>query len=526
MSWNEQTALERINRMMGTVPAGAIEVADFAPYYEGRERLNAEARRRGEMPSEPIWYVSRNRAVTTHGVHVYANLIDYNDRLVESGQETEASHERALQLLHMLYGAGDELIATFGINRVDYHGSRLHAVVLTPTGLENEVERIEKAIGFAAAFRRMADLVAGRYGEGYRTRVRIGIDSGPAVAINSGKRSEAEPLFVGSPANYAAKLAEGDVEGVFLSPRVVRARRSLPFVGTAVPERVSALDEEQVLLKSFTVGDSAFSATGRLERAFEALVNARDTLAKSTVAATEAIFRFHHRLPPLKTIDFADHPPSNTIRMTMASLFADIAGFTAYVDQSIQTGTVAQAVANLDVMRGEMAAVVRDDFGGRKVRFVGDCLHAILAEGDHRATEEQRTVKTAVFAAAGIRSSFNLCRMLLPGAGSLGIAIGIELGPTPVCRLGLRGVEQSVRCSSSRATCLSEHEQRLCSGEETALGENAYAKGGILIQHVFRSDRKVANLNFPNATSLLAAAPASPAYIPRREPEPMRAHFR
>ena len=69
-----------------------------------------------------------------------------------------------------------------------------------------------------------------------------------------------------------------------------------------------------------------------------------------------------------------------------------------------------------------MNYVARDDFDGRKVRYVGDCLHAIMATGDARHTDESQTVRTAVLAAAGIRSSFDLCRELLPGASDLGIA--------------------------------------------------------------------------------------------------------
>jgi class 3 adenylate cyclase len=525
MSWTQDKALKRIEEMMATVSATAIEVQEFSRYYADREHFLAEERRRGLTPTEPIWYVPRNRAVTTHGVHVYANLMDYNDRLVENGHETEASHAQALQLLHLHYSGCDQLIAAFGIQRVDFHGSRLHAVVLMPAGAEHERSRIERAVAFAAAFRRMVERSAARFGAGFRTRVRIGIDSGPAVAVSSGKRTESEPLFIGSPANYAAKLAEGDEAGVFLSPRVVRARRSASSTGTFDVERLDAIDEASVLAGRFFAGGAELSSKAQLEQAFDALVTERDSLTKSVQASAEAVFRFHYKQPPLKTIDFLEHPPSDAIRMPMASVFADIDGFTAYVDQSIASGTVAQAVANLHVMRGEMAAVMRDDFGGRKVRFVGDCLHAIIAEGDARKTDEAKTIRSAVLAASGIRSSFDLCRTRLPGAAGLGIAIGIELGPTPLCRLGLHGPQNSVRCSSSRATCLSEIEQRRCGGAETALGETAYGEGGPLIQHVFRADRKVPNLTYANALALLGGD-RSVAPRPHQKSEPMRAHWR
>ncbi|MBZ9857457.1 hypothetical protein LB566_27095 [Mesorhizobium sp. CA13] len=61
-------------------------------------------------------------------------------------------------------------------------------------------------------------------------------------------------------------------------------------------------------------------------------------------------------------------------------------------------------------------------------------------------------MRSAVLAAAAIRSSFDLCRTILPNISELGITIGIELGPTPISRLGLVG-DASVGCASSRATC-------------------------------------------------------------------------
>jgi hypothetical protein len=218
--------------------------------------------------------------------------------------------------------------------------------------------------------------------------------------------------------------------------------------------------------------------------------------------------------------------------MPLAAVFADIDGFTRYIDQAIAEGQVAQAVANLHVLRGELAAVLREDFGGRKVRFIGDCLHGILAEGAPQSIDEQLTVRSAVLAAAAMRSSFDLCKQELPGIEALGIAIGVEFGVTPVCRLGLRG-EASVRCSVSRATCVSEDEQRRCNGRETAIGETAFASGGVLIQHLFRGSRKAVGLTYAAACALLTGVPTPPPdrvrpspAVRRPESEPMRAHCR
>lgn len=521
MTWSQQTALARIEQHRQAVPETAVTVEDYAAFVDSRRRSIALAEALGQA-GEPVWRVGHNRAVTTHGVHVYANLTDFNDKLVDAGRETEASHERAMQFLHLHYGACDALIAAFDIQRVDFHGGRLHAVVLSPAGAAGETTRIEKALAFSAALIQMVARTSERYGAEFRTGVRIGIDSGPAVAINSGSRGEPDPLFIGSPANHAAHLAVGGEPGVFVSERVERAR-SLGAAFASGPVRMRDDVVSAALDRSVEVRGAFLGGRNRLEEAFARFVEDRDALKAASGGLRPASFVFHYRPPPLRTLDFADHPPSRSVRMPVVSVFADLAGFTAYVDQAMQSGRVSEAVANLYIIRSELTDVLQKDFGGRKVRYVGDCLHGLVAEGDARSTDEKRSVKTAVLAAGGIRSSFNLCRQVLPGlAGLDGIAIGLELGWTPVCRIGLSG-EASVRCSTSKATCVSEAVQRDCTGRQTAIGDRAFAEADARVRYLFGPAHRVDNLDHGTAVAQLDGV-ASPAVV--KSNDPMEAHCR
>lgn len=523
MAWDRERARTRIAAFRASVPEADIVVEDFVRYYTLREAELAKAVGMAR-DSRAILSLPRNRAITTHGVHIYANLMDFNDRLVDQDRESEASHRRALQLLHAHYSACDALISAMDIQRVDFHGPRLHAVVLTPAGPDGEAERAEKAMAFAAAFRTMVARAAQQYGENFQTRVRIGVDSGPAIAMDGGRKGEAEPVFIGSPANHAAKLADGDIEGVFPSPRV----RELLKRPAAFDSRGQLAKSVELAFLSEARGFGGTRGDARLEEAYRAFTQDMD-LRKSQTGVTVAAFAFHFREPPLRTIDYAEHPPSNAIRMPLVSIFADLDGFTAYVDNALRTGRVAEAVSNLHVLRAEMAAVLRDDFGGRKVRFVGDSIHGLLAVGDRTSIDETGTVREAVMAAAGIRSSFDLCRQLLPGVDQLGIAIGVELGVTPICRIGLRG-ESSVRTASSRATYICEERQRDCDGLETAIGDTALRAAPATMREAFGRHRKIANLTSDVAEVLFGAMPSP--YGHRAQPQaaapavPMRAHAR
>lgn len=50
--------------------------------------------------------------------------------------------------------------------------------------------------------------------------------------------------------------------------------------------------------------------------------------------AAEPIFRFKRPELPLTSVKFADLSSANSVRMSMASTFADIDGFTDFVDQA------------------------------------------------------------------------------------------------------------------------------------------------------------------------------------------------
>lgn len=520
MPWTEPKSLERIRRFQANTPATDIQVEDFAGEYLARRAAFAKAQGLSDASAAAIVSVPRNRAILTDGAHVYADLMEFGDQL-RSERDSAASFRRALQFLHLHYGGCDRLIEAFGLQRVDFHGSRLHAVVLTPAGEEFELERLAKALAFARAFEAMVARAGARFGGRFRTRVAIGIDVGKAVAINSGRGAEPEPLFIGRPANHAAHLAASGHPGIHLSERAQRLLARVRMVPSARPADV--LDE---LIRRGERGAGAGVYASRT------LADARDLelaafdreLAETERTGTLAVFNFHHHPPPLRSLDFALLPPSNSVLMDLVAVFADLAGFTDYVDQGLASGQVRQVVANLHVIRGELAATVREDFGGRKVRYIGDCLQAILAEGDTRNTHPQDSVERAVLAAGGLRSSFDLCRRELPGIAALGLAIGLEYGATPACRLGLRG-DASVRCVTSGVTCESERLQQGCDGAETALGTEALRVGGVAVQRAFRGGPVIRNLTYHAAETLLCGLPAAPAHRPIVAP-PVRAHSR
>ena len=167
---------------------------------------------------------------------------------------------------------------------------------------------------------------------------------------------EQEPMFLGSAANHAAKL--GRVQpGVFLSDRV---RALLASRGLA--SRIhSKCRRGRYQIRS---SHDAMKAPRRLQwsqlspetRGHSRSL--RDDISKTEVPdATIPRFSFRHKEPPLSEIDYADLSPSNSIRMPLISLFADLSGYTHYIDSGI--AAVIHLGSNTGVVRNSRGTTER-----------------------------------------------------------------------------------------------------------------------------------------------------------------------
>jgi len=120
-----------------------------------------------------------------------------------------------------------------------------------------------------------------------------------------------------------------------------------------------------------------------------------------------------------------------------ASLFADVSGFTRYIDAATSEEDQQTALRVFHAIRKETARVIKGDFNGLRIQYQGDRIQGLfhLPQDDAGAL-----VKKAVEAAAGLQASMeHTLKACLPEAGDLHLAIGIDLGTTLVSRLGARG---------------------------------------------------------------------------------------
>lgn len=472
VAYSDQRARARINEHMKTAPTVADDVK-LVRTVRGQVAAKAVADR----------YPARH-AVLVEGVHIYGQLTNFEKIVADQrNNETESSHRQVLEFLDAHYRVWDGLVEDAGALTVDFHGPRLHAVLTDPPG--NPKEQIERAIALAVALRSVADRLAAEYG--INTEIRFGIDQGPCLAMTTGRAHEADTLFLGSPANHAAKLAANGPEGgIYLTRNALKILRG--------SDRVGLLTDWYEVAPQDVIQRASVSHQYQKVRA-----KAEEVIKERTAQPS---FTFRRSAPPLKGISFADLMPSNTVRQGMASIFADIDGYTAFVDNAIRGGheAIKLAVLGVHTIREELNSVLKEDFGGKRVRFIGDCIHGLIAVWQKNEDDPRGTVKEASLCAAAMKSSFDLCLEMIDGLDDLDLAIGVEYGVVPLTRMGRPG-DQSVRCATGKAVIISERQQQAIQGGGIQLGENAKRVAAENVVKFFGESTRI--LGYDEATALL-----------------------
>lgn len=508
MPWKREHAQERINKLLQSVPS--VDTIDFSTelYPQLLNEVRSGSRTFTNI-QRSLRNIQRTNSIIVDGVHIYARLLNYDQFRLEGQQETERGHKRGLNFLHLHYAASDRIIEDFGAIRIDYHGGRMHCVVVDP--VDDEQARIAKAIELANRLIEFSVIADREIANGhYRASLKIGIDSGKCVAIKSGSGHEQEPLFLGSAANYAAKLVEGNNPGIYLSNRV-RYILGLGKYTSITEERSFGIDAE-VRQRAFTTASANHPELAEIFNTQTTSYNRLIAEWRSDLqdfreyAGGQSAFAFHEHTPPLSTIDFGELSPSRSIRMPLVSIFGDVSGYTNYINRAISVGEVGPAVRAIHVIRGELHNVLRDDYNSRKVRYIGDCIHGLIAIGKPDKIDVQQSSIEAVKCGAAMRSSFNVIKETLTDISELGLAIGIEAGTTPVSRIGRRG-DRSVRVASSSATIISEAEQSQATGRQLAIGPKAFEQLPLHMQNAF-DDRKLDGLDCDVYDKFFNGAPA------------------
>ncbi|MBM4185148.1 MAG: hypothetical protein FJ207_13180 [Gemmatimonadetes bacterium] len=411
MSWNYDRSSERIRDHLDNM--GAIEVAPLS------RDANLET------------LLTETRCREIRGAHVYVDVPNFS-ALVTGAAGGEMPLKRLAQAVHVYQREVArivERVELFDGYHVHFQGTRLHALFFRP--YEDEELPAKAALFqlvlrqfvrdvFNPVFPKVADFV-----------VTGGAALGDVIGTKNGMRAERELLFIGRPANYAAKVLgsrgtltiTASVHEVLpnsLKRGCTETNRKGPDGGSVYELTTVTGEELDDLCDEFDIDWDVESSAERVEEDI-------DATPLSDIVVEDALVKMD-----LDTLSIRKNK-----LVTAASLFADVDGFTRYIDSAESDNEKEEALRVFHAIRREMSRVVRLDYDGLHVQFQGDRLQGLF----HMPADELGAIVTrSVEAAVGLQSSMlKTLPLHVPAAAKLGLAIGIDVGDTFASKLGTRG---------------------------------------------------------------------------------------
>lgn len=432
MSWNYDVSRERIRKHLEN--AGEIEIEKLVRDADLRSLLSETACRE------------------IFGAHVYVDVPNFAKLATEiDGEE----YRRVIQAVHLYQREVSRIVEDEGIFdgvRVHFQGPKLHALFFRPIDAAGDLAT--KAVLLQAVLREFVDSVFNpAFPALENVEISGGADIGNAIGTQDGMKGDRELLFVGAPANYAAKIT-ADAGQLRMTARVYN---ELP-------------KETQRLCSKADDGNYVFGSVGHAT-----LQNLLEKVGvKWNPEASAKRLEEDKRKFPLKDIQYSNAEElidldslgiTNNRRVTAASLFADVDGFTAYVDSAKTTELKKAALRVLHAIRHEMAAVIKHDFDGLRIQYQGDRAQALL----HLPKEDFPAIaEKAVGMAAGLQSSMEYTlKECLPESAPLKLAVGIDVDLTLVSKLGIRGERD--RICIGLGVVDAEECQEQCKGGEVGI---------------------------------------------------------
>jgi class 3 adenylate cyclase len=403
MSWDQKKSTERVQTDLDNLPE--IEV----------KKLEREA------DLENLLSATNCREI--YGAHAYLDVANFS--FITALGENEDSLKSFVKAVHIYQRQLAWIVEiVFDGIRVHFQGSRLHVLFYRPIGdgktlatrtvLAMLVVRDFLRYVFNPSFPAFTNLA-----------VRAGADIGTVIGTQNGMRGDRELLFIGSPANDAAKILDS---GLRLTSRVYN---NLP---KELQERCELVDETAKIYRVATVGKDDLDALLKDNGITWNRKEAEDRVASDVKAFPLKDIAFVSANEP---IDFDTLSIYTNKHILSASLFADVTGFTHYVASATTDEAKEEALAAFHVIRSEFTRVATHDMNAVRVQFQGDRMQALvhLPKGDGKAIAQKAT-DLAIWLQSAMEM---VVRKVVPGTTGLHIAVGVDMGEVVATRLGQRG---------------------------------------------------------------------------------------
>ena len=434
-------------------------------YERSKERVEKEWKRlqEAEINVEPLTRemdlsnLSPTEARLVHGVHLYADILNFGDILDESLMCRD-DYKRLYRYLHVMRVELRRIIqSVFDGDKIQVQGSKFHGLLFKPYGDDEEMAWISVLAGLAF-YLALSEALPEVFPDYPEVVPALGLELGDTIVANIGIRGDRELISVGSAANHAAKII-GKANTISIGEKLYSClsddHKSLfTAVGGVYQLDCDDLEDAEQIIQ-----DEGFdwSVDGSLKNMQEVMASV--PLADITIEEAR------------EKIDLERLGPKHAKVCYGASVFIDIDGYTKLVDSLMgNLDELGKVVQLLHLFRYELRQVTESDFDGITVQHQGDRLQALLQVP---AGEDEKIKDKAVDICISCNSSVEEVLNRGPAAlRKLYVAIGCDFGKALVGRLGIRG-DLDATCVGD-ATLAAEDIQLRMKGNEIGIDPDVY----------------------------------------------------
>lgn len=462
-------------------------------YPESVKRINAHLADLDNIEVVPLTReinldnLSEKKCRRIYGAHIYtfpSGFVDLASMPLDKEGDAE-KYKRTIQATHLYQREVSRIVEKADIcdaTRIHFQGVKLHALIYHP------IENAEKIAAHAVLMQWvLEDFVRQVFNPAYEKLDDValmgGADIGHAIGTRNGEKTDRELLFLGSPANHAAKILEAETLRI-----ATRLYDKLP--------------ED---LQEWCVSDEDGNYHLLIPDQSELDEILDDYGVKWDREASRKRLDDDKKQFPLCDIEYSDANAkiifdrlgiTNNKRANAVSFFADVTNFTAYIDAAENLEDQQSALRLFHLIRREMALVVGEDHEGVRVQFQGDRVQGLFHVPKDKAEE---FVVESLKAAAGLQTSLEIIKPKFNNTGSLDLAIGCDLGTTLASNLGERGHRDRI-CLGRAVETAAQREEDL-DGGQTGISKEMYALLPAALKKIFIWDTEKGCYSAKNQTA-------------------------
>jgi class 3 adenylate cyclase len=433
MSWDYQRSKDRIQKHLGGM--GEITVEKLVREADVHELLSETCCRK------------------IYGAHVYMPVTNLA-HLASEGLYAQDDYKRLIRAVHIYQREVARIIEDrqiFDSVQVHFQGSKLHALLYRP--INDGGTLAARSVLLQLVLRDFVSSVFNPAFPPYEPfTIAGGADLGTVIGTRNGTRGDRELLFLGHPANHAAKIVSSASRLRLTADLYSALPADLRDICTLVDGQGDVYQVDRIGQRRLDELLDAYSIVWDRDASAERVADDKERFPLKDIAYSSADLK----------IELDDLSIYNNKRVLGASLFADVAGFTAYIDATEADDEQREALRVFHAIRKEMAAVIKSDFDGVRVQYQGDRVQGLF----HLPKDDDAAIATtAIEAAIGLQSSMaHTLKECMPEACTLKLAVGVDMGTTLVSKLGARGQRDRI-CLGDPVECAAAHEERIAGGQ-------------------------------------------------------------